>query len=631
MMSKIKSAFTNVKNWLSNKLFHAYYIIYGWFSHDVSFHYGQALQVLNNNLDPQIFDCFYKDFRNPLMLQILIHELEPNNQIKSFSLIGCTLNDKAVKIIADFLQRKTSITTIDLSKSRFLDNINNSSITILFNAIRNNLNLLRINLSSAHWFNSDSFVQGFFDFFKSSKIADINLEDTGLSQNAANALLASLRKNKTIAKINLEKNEKFTAEKMVDLMPFIKESKSLKAFSFDSNDSKIIEDVKEATESSTTIWQVKINGNNFFGLYLVLDMLVYYNNSGMLDFSKRQISIPSLRIIIEFAKNNKIKALYLNRCDLGIKHVSMLAEFITKQASLEEISLNENNIGNEGAQILLKAIADSASLQRVSVLNIKADRLLSFMSDTLSDALKNPDCKIKKIACGGNDLGVFRNNPPNSSEDLPQSFIDMLTTNKSVVDLNLDGSGIDTAGLQKLATFLENYEVLQKLDLSNNNRVTTKIEDAGIAAIFAALQKNKSITGFNMYRANIRPDRAENIAAALRCNNTLETLNLGCNELNLDAAKLIAKAILDNPMSMLRQIDFGMDPSNNQEFNETIEAINSGRDKKYGFKFFAMQNFVRRNRDIKRYQMPTSMSLPVELVRSVNSMLGASPLKIRCS
>ena len=40
-------------------------------------------------------------------------------------------------------------------------------------------------------------------------------------------------------------------------------------------------------------------------------------------------------------KNNKIKALYLNRCDLGIKHVSMLAEFITKQASLEEISLNE--------------------------------------------------------------------------------------------------------------------------------------------------------------------------------------------------------------------------------------------------------------------------------------------------
>jgi Ran GTPase-activating protein (RanGAP) involved in mRNA processing and transport len=631
-MSRIKSAFTSLKKWLSPKLYHAYYRVYSWFSREVNEDYNYAMEILAENKDdPESFSCSY--VQRPLTLEIIAHELASNNTIEFFSLFSCRLNDKSIKIIADLLQSNPNLRTIELVGNHIDEGTNNSALRVLFNAIKN-LNLLKkLNLSTGKWFKSDNLEPDFFDFFKTSSIKEINFCNTGLGQNAANSLFASLRENKTVAKVYLgsgsdygsehsSQNEKFTAAAMVDLVAFIDESKTLRDISFLSSEESLIKSAKDVTEKSETVKQVKIGNKSFYGLYLVQDKLDA-NTGDKLDISKTHISIPALHLIVKFATVNKIQKLCLNECDLSFEHAKILAEFINGNPHLQHISLNKNDIGNEGAAILLNAIASSVALQTIAIREIKADNLFSLMAATFSDTFKNESCKIKSIDCSFNDHGVFRTswnaNPP--AEDLSQSFMDMLTTNKSVVELNLDGSGIDTAGFQKIAIFLEGDKVLKKLVLSNNNRNTIKWDDAGIASLFAALANNTSLLELEMYRTNIQPNRAENIAAALKANRALVKLNLGYNQFPLSAAQLIVNAILENPGSKMRQLNFGLG-SDARVFDDVIEAK---RKESTGLEFFAFHNFIKKNRGNKT----TLPSLPTDMVKLVDEMLGSPrPLKI---
>ncbi|XP_078057451.1 NACHT, LRR and PYD domains-containing protein 3-like [Mustelus asterias] len=220
-----------------------------------------------------------------------------------------------------------------------------------------------------------------------------------------------------------------------------------------------------------------------------------------------------------------IKHLDLWGCDILCEGFQRLGPILHK---CQELSLGLNKVGDSGVKLL-------------------------------STALRNPECKIQKLDLHGNNL------TDSCAEDLASS----LSTNRSLIDLNLDENKLGDSGVKLLSVALRNPDCkIQKLDLNFNgltdscaedlasalstnrslidlNLGGNKLGDSGVKLLFVALRNPEcKIQKLDLANTALTDSCAEDLASALCTNQTLRILNLGLNSFTDQSVPALRRLIL---------------------------------------------------------------------------------------
>ncbi|XP_078061660.1 NACHT, LRR and PYD domains-containing protein 3-like isoform X3 [Mustelus asterias] len=230
-----------------------------------------------------------------------------------------------------------------------------------------------------------------------------------------------------------------------------------------------------------------------------------------------------------------IKHLDLGQCYIPCEGLQRLGPVLHK---CQELSLGRNEVGDSGVKLL-------------------------------SAALRNPECKIQKLDLSRNAL------TDSCAEDLASA----LSTNRSLIDLNLGYNQLGDSGVKLLSVALRNPECkIQKLHLRVNgltdscaedlasalrtnrslidlNLGHNKLGDSGVKLLSVALRNpDCKIQKLDLYDDDLTDSCAEDLASALSANRSLIDLNLGDNKLGDSGVKQLSVA-LRNPDCKIQKLD----------------------------------------------------------------------------
>ncbi|XP_078060238.1 NACHT, LRR and PYD domains-containing protein 3-like [Mustelus asterias] len=190
-----------------------------------------------------------------------------------------------------------------------------------------------------------------------------------------------------------------------------------------------------------------------------------------------------------------IKHLDLEECNIQCEGLQRLGPVLHK---CQELSLGLNEVGDSGVKLLSaalrnpeckiqkldlcgNALTDSCAEDLASALSTNRSLIDLYLGDNklgdsgvklLSVALRNPDCKIQKLHLHGNDL------TDSCAEDLASA----LSTNRSLIDLDLSGNNLGDSGVKLLSVALRNPDCkIQKLHLYRNALTDSCAEDLASA------------------------------------------------------------------------------------------------------------------------------------------------------
>ncbi|XP_067864908.1 NACHT, LRR and PYD domains-containing protein 3-like [Heterodontus francisci] len=226
-----------------------------------------------------------------------------------------------------------------------------------------------------------------------------------------------------------------------------------------------------------------------------------------------------------------IKNLDLYCCNIQFEGLQRLGPVLHK---CQELRLGRNNLGDSGVKLL-------------------------------SEALRNPACKIQK-------LGLEKNN---HSDSRVKDLASALSANRSLTDLNLSYNKLGDSGVKLLSAGLRNPECkIQKLWLSSNALTAScvgdlasalstlkvldlsynKLGDSGVKLLSAALRNpNCKIQKLQLSNNELTASCIEDLAFAVNKNWSLMDLNLSCNKLGDSGVKLLSAA-LRNPDCKIQEL-----------------------------------------------------------------------------
>ena len=257
-------------------------------------------------------------------------------------------------------------------------------------------------------------------------------------------------------------------------------------------------------------------------------------NLNTLDASSQRIDDYGVTIVTTFCDKHKI----INLSNNEISHIGAetISEYLKNNICLLELNLSGNWIGLYGIAAIAKAIQVNVSLQKF---NISRCRIADDGAKNIAEAIQM-NVTLQKLDISYNRI----------SDDGAAAISDSLKHNNSLQELNLSQNNISNNGAKKIAEAIQMNVTLQKLDISYNI-----ISDDGAAADI------------------------------IKCNNSLQVLDISCNKMINSVANKIAKAIQVNstlhalylhqsPVTNAKYaLDFNQNVLNGVHLNSTLKKL----------------------------------------------------------
>ncbi|XP_041036619.1 NACHT, LRR and PYD domains-containing protein 3-like isoform X2 [Carcharodon carcharias] len=178
-------------------------------------------------------------------------------------------------------------------------------------------------------------------------------------------------------------------------------------------------------------------------------------------------------------KCQKLRLSSINLGDSGVKLLS--AALRNPGCKIQELDLFGNNLTGSCAEDLNFALSTNRSL---TDLNLGLNKLGDSGVKLLSEALRDPDCKIQKLCLRNNNL----------TDSCAKDLASVLSTNQSLTDLDLGGNRLGDSGVKLLSVALRNLECkIQTLSLYGNRLTDSCAED-----LASAFSTNRSLTDLNL-------------------------------------------------------------------------------------------------------------------------------------
>ncbi|XP_051865751.1 ribonuclease inhibitor-like isoform X2 [Pristis pectinata] len=345
-----------------------------------------------------------------------------------------------------------------------------------------------------------------------------------------------------------------------------------------------------------------------------------------LDLGGNKLGDSGVKLVSEALKNPecKIHKLGLQCVGLTAAGVVDLASALSTNRPLTDLNLGGNKLGDSGVKLVSEALrnpeckihklglwcvgltaagvvdlASTLSTNRsLTELDLGGNKLGDSGVKVVSEALRNPECKIQKLGlrCVGlTAAGVV---------DLTSALVDLtsaLSTNRPLTELNLGGNKLGDLGVKLVSEALRNPECkIHKLDLwcvgltaagvvdlasalSTNRSLTeldlggNKLGDSGVKLVSEALRNPEcKIQKLGLQRVGLTAAGVVDLASALRTNRSLTELDLIDNDLGDSGVKLVSEA-LRNPECKIHKLDLGWTGLTDSGTNNLVSVLSTNR------------------------------------------------------
>ena len=289
----------------------------------------------------------------------------------------------------------------------------------------------------------------------------------------------------------------------------------------------------------------------------------------ILDLNESGITFEGVKHLLTFPKQliNSLEVLYLYNLDtvyrtvcnnqLDSKACATLAHLIPRIPHLKTLDLSDNpNIRQGGAVPLITSLTAHNSLEQLQLhetgIGVEDCQVLSI--------LLSSSASLKELDISGNELtpeaveliisGLHYNtiltkldmNFSCFSLQNTISLASVLSTNHTLVYLNLRDCEIDSDEACQLANALTTNDTLQTLHIEDNPR----IEAIGATAFAKMLRTNSTLVCLDLCECNIDSEGACQLASALCTNDTLQKLSVSGNSIGVEGASAVAEMLQKN-------------------------------------------------------------------------------------
>ncbi|XP_059817063.1 ribonuclease inhibitor-like isoform X2 [Hypanus sabinus] len=248
-----------------------------------------------------------------------------------------------------------------------------------------------------------------------------------------------------------------------------------------------------------------------------------------LDLADNELGDSGVKLVFEALRNPgcKIQKLCLESVGLTAAGVVDLTSALSTNCSLTELDLRDNELGDSGVKLVFEALRnpecklqklglDFVGLTAAGVVDLTSalstnrsltelDLANNELGDSgvklVSEALRNPGCKIQKLCLGS--------------------------------------VGLTAAGVVDLTSALSTNRSLTELDLANN-----ELGDSGVKLVSEALRNPEcKIQKLCLRSVGLTAAGVEDLTSALSTNCSLTELDLGYNKLGDSGVKLVFEAV----------------------------------------------------------------------------------------
>ncbi|KAI8090810.1 hypothetical protein BDF21DRAFT_412217 [Thamnidium elegans] len=289
---------------------------------------------------------------------------------------------------------------------------------------------------------------------------------------------------------------------------------------------------------------------------ILLCSLLVSNTIEHLNLSQNNFKSKGYKYIAIFMKESKtIKSVDLSHCTIEKMGMKYLSQGIKYATSLEKLILDYCQIkppATEPLEVFSTGVHQS-TLKTLSICHIQS--VPSPSSTWISNLIANDEDKNAGLI----DLNLTGNNL-----SLITPLADLLSTNRTLVNLNLSDCNITHEGLSVLSNALAENKCLESLDLSNNP--LTGETDEGILTLKTALARNPCLQSLNLSNTQLDSSAAIALAEALPENTFLSRLDLSKNP-HIEMAGILALAVSIKMNHTLTFLDINIPPADEELAN----------------------------------------------------------------
>ena len=321
---------------------------------------------------------------------------------------------------------------------------------------------------------------------------------------------------------------------------------------------------------STNIWKVKFHGSlDDNRMELFVKGCCQESESGTsritaADFSKNSLTAEGLKEfhLIPARLVCDVKELNFSYNDLDSSACNQIALLLSYMNSLEVLRIDDNPIGEGGAVQLITALGRCSSLKKLSM----GETSIGY-SDCKSIAqfmLKTDTVRLQELHLQDNNLCT----------EAVEVIINALAQCRSSLNmLSLSDSLWTTAQATILVSFLSHSEncALETLTLKNCG-----IDGSSAEMIAAGLRTNSSLLTLDMDKNLIGEDGAQAFAEAIEHNKTLLCLSLESNLIGAKGAKAFAEVLELDRNRTLQNLYLGDNPLGEDGVKALLTAAEHG-------------------------------------------------------
>ena len=364
-------------------------------------------------------------FQDPILIQILAHELGKNRSLQQLFLSGNNIQDIGVNVLAYALHSNTTLTHLTLDSNQ----IQLTECPSLERALQENHTLTHLSLDENEISDARCLANG---LAKNTALTHLYLAQNNLDDEGAKSLARALKKNTSLIHLDLSDN-KLGLEGISALSNALKVSHSLFTLVLDGN--------KLDHKSAKALAELLKGPQN-----QTLSILGLARNS----FGPAGAHILATAL----EENTSLTHLYLGQNQLGVQGMESLAKALKINTSLTYLSLEENNIGKKGIRALAKALEKNQSLLH---LNLDSNAIGKKGAQDLANALKF-----------NNFLRHLDLNKCALNDEATESLIQALESNHGLHTLCLAENKIKNPNTTLWFEFLNKNSTLTSLDLEKN-------------------------------------------------------------------------------------------------------------------------------------------------------------------
>ena len=439
--------------------------------------------------------------------------LQEHSRLTVLNLSDNNLTAHVAEESATIIKNNSSLEELYLS-----NNILKTSAAVILKALKEKSNLTKLNLNNN--FRTEEVAEDLAAVIRNNRSLELLCIEGNRLGLSAVMILQALQEHSRLKVLNLSDNN-LTAHVAEELATIIKNNSGLEELCLSNNSLKTSAAVILKALKEKSVLKILNLNSNLMTEEVAEDLAAIIRNNRNLEqlcIEGSRLGLSAVMVLQALQEHSRLKVINLSDNNLTVYVAAEnLAAIIKNNSSLEELYLSNNGLKTSAA-VILEALKEKSVLK---ILNLNSNLMTEEVVEDLEAVIIN-NRSLEQLCIEGNRLGLSA-----------VMILQALQEHSRLKVLNLSDNNLTAYVAENLATIIKNNSSLEELYLSNNGLKTS-------AAVILKALKEKSVLKILNLNSNLMTEEvAEDLAAVIRNNRSLEQLCIEGNRLGLSAVIIL--------------------------------------------------------------------------------------------